>query len=327
MEKLPLISIIVPVYKVEAFLDECVNSIVHQTYRNLEIILVDDGSPDNCPNLCDNWSKKDTRIKVIHKQNGGLSSARNEGIRTACGEYLSFVDSDDFIDLNAIEVLYNGICKDKTIAISSGRIYRYKDGKYSPFKKEWEFETMKKFTAREFMLKAMDMKVSYTVWNKLYKSSLFEHITFMEGRNNEDTLFIYDISKELERKAYSVIDIPQYVYFYRLREDSICTSSKKPLYIDIINNYQCMMDDCKGKDKQLHDILYRKYIAFLYIFSDLLIVNKIWFPLYFSKYQSLLRQVPLKHVMNVYGLKDIINVQLIKRLPSIRKLLKQILMR
>ncbi len=304
-------------------MDECVNSIVHQTYNNLEIILVDDGSPDKCPGLCDDWSKKDSRIKVIHKKNGGLSSARNEGIKNACGEYLSFVDSDDFIAPNAIEVLYNGICKDKRIAISSGRIYRYENGEYSPFKKEWEFETIKKFTAREFILGTMDLKISFTVWNKLYKSSLFEQITFMEGRNNEDTLFIYDISKELERKAYSVIEIPQYVYFYRLRENSICTSSKKPLYIETIANYQYMMDDCKGKDNELYNVLYQRYIAFLYIFSDLLIANNVWFPLYFTKYQSLLRQIPLKHIMKMYGLKDMINIQLIKWIPIVRRLLKR----
>ena len=138
MENLPLISIIVPVYKVEAFLDECINSIVHQTYQNLEIILVDDGSPDRCPMMCDIWSQKDTRIKVIHKKNGGLSSARNEGIKAAHGEYISFIDSDDFYTLNAIEVLYNGICQDKAIAISSGRIYRFENGKCSPFRKKWE---------------------------------------------------------------------------------------------------------------------------------------------------------------------------------------------
>ena len=96
-----LISIIVPVYKVEEFLDRCVNSLVNQTYRNLEIILVDDGSPDNCPILCDNWAKKDDRIKVLHKVNGGLSDARNHGLETATGEYILYVDSDDYIDLDA----------------------------------------------------------------------------------------------------------------------------------------------------------------------------------------------------------------------------------
>ena len=100
-----LISVIVPVYKVEQYLDKCVESIVNQTYRNLEIILVDDGSPDNCPAMCDGWAKRDYRIKVIHKANGGLSDARNAGIEVAQGEYICFVDSDDYLESNYLKEL------------------------------------------------------------------------------------------------------------------------------------------------------------------------------------------------------------------------------
>ena len=94
----PLVSVIVPVYKVEKYLDKCIESIVGQTYENLEIILVDDGSPDNCPTMCDEWAQKDSRIKVIHKENGGLSSARNAGLDACTGDYIGFVDSDDWIE-------------------------------------------------------------------------------------------------------------------------------------------------------------------------------------------------------------------------------------
>ena len=93
----PLISVIVPIYKVEEYLNRCVESLVNQTYKNLEIILVDDGSPDNCPEMCDRWAKQDKRIRVIHKKNGGLSDARNAGMRIATGEYIAFVDSDDLV--------------------------------------------------------------------------------------------------------------------------------------------------------------------------------------------------------------------------------------
>ena len=105
MEK--LISVIIPIYKVEDFLDECIASVVGQSYKNLEIILVDDGSPDNCPVICDEWALKDLRIKVIHKLNGGLSDARNVGIAVASGDYISFVDSDDWIDPKMYEHLIN----------------------------------------------------------------------------------------------------------------------------------------------------------------------------------------------------------------------------
>ena len=106
-----LISIVVPVYNVENYLDKCIETIVKQTYKNIEIILVDDGSKDNSGSKCDEWKNKDKRIKVIHKVNGGLSSARNAGIEVAAGKYINFIDSDDYIDLRMIEILYNTIDK------------------------------------------------------------------------------------------------------------------------------------------------------------------------------------------------------------------------
>ena len=108
------ISVIVPVYKVEAFLDRCVQSIVSQSYKNLEIILVDDGSPDNCPSLCDAWAAKDSRIKVIHKENGGLSDARNAGMAIATGELMGFVDSDDWIAPGMYQHLYDRMKEDNS---------------------------------------------------------------------------------------------------------------------------------------------------------------------------------------------------------------------
>ena len=107
-----LISIVVPVYKVEPYLDKCVSSIVNQTYKNLEIILVDDGSPDNCPVMCDAWAEKDNRIRVIHKPNGGLSDARNAGMSAATGELIAFVDSDDWIAPDMYEKLYHRLTED-----------------------------------------------------------------------------------------------------------------------------------------------------------------------------------------------------------------------
>ena len=105
----PLISVIVPIYNVEKYLARCVDSIVNQTYKNLEIILVDDGSPDRCPQMCDDYAEKDSRIKVVHKKNGGLSDARNAGMAVATGEYISFIDSDDWIETSMFELLINNI--------------------------------------------------------------------------------------------------------------------------------------------------------------------------------------------------------------------------
>src|SRR5699024_3764138 len=103
------ISIIIPIYGVEKYIDRCVNSVVNQTYRNLEIILVDDGSPDNCPSICDEWAKKDRRIKVIHKKNGGLSDARNVGMNSATGELIGFIDSDDWVCEEMYQLLYENM--------------------------------------------------------------------------------------------------------------------------------------------------------------------------------------------------------------------------
>ena len=117
-----LISVIVPIYNVEKYLDKCVESIVTQTYKNLEIILVDDGSPDRCPEICDKWAEKDERIKVIHKKNGGLSDARNEGYAVSSGEYISFIDSDDYIDREFYAILSNALDNGTDIAECATRL-------------------------------------------------------------------------------------------------------------------------------------------------------------------------------------------------------------
>lgn len=109
MQEKKIVSIIVPIYKVEQYMDECITSIVNQTYSNIEIILVDDGSPDNCPRKCDDWGKADERVVVYHKKNGGLSDARNYGIEVAKGDFIMFVDSDDYIAREMVEKLYSSI--------------------------------------------------------------------------------------------------------------------------------------------------------------------------------------------------------------------------
>ena len=123
--KSDLISVVVPVYKVEKYLDECVQSIVNQTHRNLEIILVDDGSPDRCPQLCDEWAEKDSRIRVIHQKNGGLSAARNAGLDVAKGDYIGFVDSDDYIAPDMYEQLLIPLLKEnkKTSCCLISRVF------------------------------------------------------------------------------------------------------------------------------------------------------------------------------------------------------------
>lgn len=324
MERNSLISIIVPIYKVQNYLDECIKSIVYQTFSNIEVILIDDGSPDDCPQMCDAWAKKDDRIKVVHKENGGLSSARNAGLDIAKGDYVFFVDSDDFISRDALQNLYDRIIEDKTIGVVSGLIYRYQNGKTSNFKEEWFLTREKIIPPSKFLLETMSQKTSYTVWNKLYCRELIGTLRFREGRNNEDTLFMYDLSKNIVAKNMFMVEIPQYVYYYRYRNNSICTTSKVPLEIDILRNYEYMMRDCKVSNSQLYAILYRGYVGTLFVFVDSLLLNPIWYPLYFAEYQAKLREVPYRYVKSNFQVNDLIYIQLLKWFPKIRKMIRKI---
>lgn len=321
-DKKSLVSVIVPIYKVEDYLDECVKSIVGQTYKNIEIILVDDGSPDHCPQKCDEWAKNDLRIRVVHKQNGGLSSARNAGLDVAKGEYIAFVDSDDFITPDYVEVMYNRICNDKSVGIVSGMIYRYTNGQTTPFKKLWDLKDERITSSDKFRISSINQTVSYTVWNKIFRASLLSKVRFREGKTNEDTLFMYDLGNAMVDADYSMVEVPHYVYYYRYREDSICTSTKRPLALDVIQNLKDMMDDCKGKDNTSWKAIYLKYSKAIYGFLDGLLLNDIWCPLYFKSYQKELRKIPFSYIISNYKLNDVLYIQLLKWMPEVRRKLR-----
>lgn len=210
-----LITVVVPIYKVETYLIKCIESIRSQTYPNLEIILVDDGSPDNCPKICDEYAQIDKRIQVIHKENGGLSSARNAGIDRATGEYIGFVDSDDYIEANMIELLYEGIVKHQCeVAICNH--YVEKGAKLlmelPPVDKEWIYT---RHEAMKLLLE--DTVIKSYAWDKLYKTELFQKVRYPNGRNYEDigtTYLLFD-------QANRICQLQGYEYYYQLREDSI----------------------------------------------------------------------------------------------------------
>lgn len=214
MNEQDLISVIVPIYGVEEYLQQCVNSIINQTYKNLEIILVDDGSPDNCPEICDCFAKEDDRIKVIHKKNGGLSDARNAGIECAKGKYFAFVDSDDWIESTMIE---NLLCCCRKFGVKLASCARYiTDGSSIS---AIAFRGSEKVYSAENALNEIlsGATIDVAAWDKLYARELFDVIRFPVGENNEDIAVFYKIIDTAGKIAHC----GTMEYYYRNRPGSI----------------------------------------------------------------------------------------------------------
>lgn len=210
-----LVSIVVPIYNVEQYLERCIKSIVKQTYTNLEIILVNDGSQDNSLNICEKWKKQDARIKIVDKKNGGLSSARNAGIEIAKGEYLFFVDSDDWLDIHIIQKLYQAM-KEYNCEISCCGIEMTYDQIEKNYPRcENKNILLEKYAALEEYM--FGTTVSTVAWNKLYKRALFDDIRYPVGKWHEDEFTTY----KLLYKADKVYYLGDSMYFYYQREGSI----------------------------------------------------------------------------------------------------------
>ena len=257
----PLISVIIPVYKVEEYLDECVQSVLNQTYRNLEVILVDDGSPDRCPQMCDEYAKADNRVKVVHKQNGGLSDARNAGLEIATGDYIGFVDSDDFIERNMYEVLLDKLQRAGTEVISS-KIIWFSGGEKKTFK--WYnggYSEDRVLSLWDFFHEAMKKNLDVCVWNKLYKRGVVTE-KFKKKRVTEDFLFFYKLSKA--HPESKIVLTEQNFYYYRERADSIC-SDQTQMEMGAMANYDEILKDVDNKDSQLIGIVEKQYIWKLYL--------------------------------------------------------------
>ena len=203
------ISVIVPIYKVEDYLHRCVDSIINQTYTNLEIILVDDGSPDNCPMICDEYAKKDSRIRVVHKKNGGLSDARNAGLDIATGEYIMFIDSDDFVDTEMMGSMMRNMIDDNVDMVVCNIKYVYEDREVVKYNQSDRI--LDRYEAMEEYLK--DGVVQAVAWNKLYKKSLINNMRYKVGKTNEDEFFTYKIVDKTEKIYYN--SRPFYNYIQR----------------------------------------------------------------------------------------------------------------
>ena len=228
MSTCDLISVIIPVYNVEKYLERCVSSVLGQTYGNLEVVLVDDGSRDKSGEICDRLADSDSRIKVIHKENGGISSARNMGIDASKGAYIGFIDSDDYISPVMMEKLYT-LVKDTDSQIGvTGRINKYESGyEEVSFKTDNSLTLQRKDAVRELLLKRI-MDVS--ACDKLFKRELFEDLRFPLGETNEDNAVMFNLFLRCERIAHT--DTADYYYCHR--EKSI-TTSMNTAYVFLMN--------------------------------------------------------------------------------------------
>lgn len=221
-----LVSVIVPVYKVESHIRKCIYSIMHQTYKNLEIILIDDGSPDLCGEICDEMAAKDTRIRVVHQKNKGLSEARNQGIKICRGMYILFVDGDDYIESKTIECLLQASLDTSADVSCCGYIKETKNESIAHILTE----TKKHYDDNEkIVIAMMNGELSLRVWDKLWKRELFDTgVFFPPGRNFEDISTTW----RLLIKSHRIVCVPDILFHYVVRDDSITRTKTMKNLID-----------------------------------------------------------------------------------------------
>lgn len=250
-----LISVIVPVYKVEKYLSRCIDSIIAQTYNNLEIILIDDGSPDRSGRICDDYARKDHRIRVFHKPNGGVSSARNLGLKEAKGEYIGFVDSDDYIAPQMYEVLFNNLVNNNADLSVCGYKKEIDKGIFEPYYNK----RLNCVFLRNEMLKNLLSNKYYTCscWNVLFKKYLLSDLFFDEKRkHNEDLLFLYEVMK----KCNNLFFTSDAYYYYCTNEGSASLSSFSDSTMDIVYISEYILGDIKANIPELYRFEKKEYM-------------------------------------------------------------------
>ena len=261
-----MISVIVPIFGVEPFLDECVLSILRQTYEDLEIILIDDGSPDCCDKICDNYASLDPRIRVIHKKSSGPSDARNEGLRVARGEYIGFVDSDDYISKDMFSVLYSLIEKTHSDIAVCGHIKTSHKGRPRFFLRKKRVIIMDSQEALSRMLQFGGYE-SF-VWNKLFKKELFHSISFPSGHLYEDLYTTYKLIDKAKRIVYT----KEIKYYYRQRIGSLLHTVYNHKYYDYVHASLEVRSFIEANYPQIHmTALIAFYRARVFTFCRLLL--------------------------------------------------------
>jgi glycosyltransferase involved in cell wall biosynthesis len=276
MNSQPKISVIVPVYKTEGLLDRCVESIVGQTYKNLEIILVDDGSPDNCPAMCDEWAEKDSRIRVIHKENGGVSSARNAALDIATGDYIGFVDSDDWIELEMYSSLIQKISESgKNIALCSYYAVEISGERYE-CRCVVDKEVLDKDDYFRFIVLGGD---GGYIWNRLYDADILKEVRFDEDIwYSEDLLFNFKTAQKSNGAA--ILDKIEYNYVQkRIKEQAWVMNDHS---FDSMTAFEIMLS-YKDIPEDVYDCCLRGYAAAAFTLLSGVLTNE----KYFYKYDDI----------------------------------------
>lgn len=255
MDNTPLVSIIVPVYNVEKYLPECIESIKNQTYKNIEVFLIDDGSTDSSGTICEKSTQDDKRFKTFHKENGGISDARNYGINKANGSWITFIDSDDYISEEYIEYLLNLVLKNNSKLSVGAHTITFESGKkiYKGFGENSEKSLSQKEALTHILL---DDGLDLSSWTKLYSIDLFKEIRFPKGLLFEDTATTYQLFFLCDK----IICGGKSIYNYRIRANSITTQGSFPKKVQLIDNTKVMCNDILSKYPDLSEAAERRLI-------------------------------------------------------------------
>lgn len=295
-----LITVIVPVFNVEKYLVQCIESIINQSYRNIEIILIDDDSTDNSGAICDSFAQKDERIIVLHKENNGQGAARNDGIDIAKGRYIAFVDSDDYIETDMLMKLYSVMKKTNgDISVCGICAVSDKSKSYNILKCDSEYILLTKDEAIPMLLD--DIGLTCSVWNKLFKREVIGEFRLEEGKIYEDIVPMYDWFKNADVISY----VPEALYNYRFRNDSTTKSNFKHYNEDLLKSINCF---CEKIEKDYPDSFVR--IMPGYISYGIHYLNKnILFKSYVKEYARLLKKKCYKYRKNFFQSDRIRNIK------------------
>lgn len=292
-----LVSVIVPVYNVEAYLLRCIESIVNQTYKKLEILLVDDGSLDKCGQICDEWAEKDRRVTAFHKENGGLSDARNYALDRMNGAYVTFIDSDDFVDEQFVSILMETITESGMDIAMSGFETVY-DGDTGTKLGKSEYKLIP-YPKEEMLRKNLKVQVGPNACGKLYRKKVFNTIRFPKGLLYEDLAIVYDVLEEANGMAY--VEAPLYKYY--TRENSIMNSKFNMHQMDEIMIIDRAMDKLERQRPDLHTMIEARRI-----YSYFMVLSRILYSEQGDEYAKQKREIEEKikaHQKGVLSSKDV----------------------